>query len=117
MTFVGVCGGRGYRDALKVAEAMEREIRPGDVVVTGAATGADSLARAWAKAKGHQIIDVPALWNWRGFADVDRGAGHKRNAVIAALPLRLMIVFPGGRGTDDMRKKALDATIEIRDVR
>ncbi len=111
MTFVGVCGGRFFRNAKVTAEALRARIGRSDVIVHGAAQGADLLADSWAIANGIHVMRVPALWDAHG-----KAAGPIRNSVIAALPLRLLIAFPGGSGTADMVKKADARGIPIEEV-
>ena len=124
MKFVAVCGGRRfgvydkgypmiYRKEIDLLDdVLDQEIRYDDVIVTGSATGADTCARTYAYNKGNQIIDIPALWNRHG-----KSAGFIRNAVIAELPLRLLIAFPGGNGTKHMIECAKKKGIEILEVK
>ncbi len=111
MTFVGVCGGRNYTDTDTLVSALDRLVKRGEIVVHGDAKGADSLADFWARSRGVDVIRVPARWDSFG-----RGAGARRNAIIAALPLRLLVAFPGGVGTADMIRKAKAAGIEVVEV-
>ena len=108
MTFVGVCGGRGFADRDFMADMLEQEVLGDDVIVTGDATGADRLADEWARRNGNHVVRIPALWDQFG-----RSAGARRSAVIASMPLRLLIAFPGGNGTADMVRKARAAGIEV----
>lgn len=101
MTFVGVCGGRDFSDQGLLNAIMQLHVAPKDVVVHGNARGADALADRWAIEHHNHVVRVPALWTSHG-----KSAGPRRNAVLAALPLRLLIVFPGGVGTADMVKQA-----------
>ena len=116
VTFIGVCGGRDYQNRQRVREVLAglsaRIQDPRLVVVTGVARGADWLAREVAIEIGHDVVDVPALWNLYG-----KAAGSIRNDVIAALPLRYLVAFPGGAGTADMVRKARKAGIEVIEVR
>jgi hypothetical protein len=113
MTFIAVCGGRKYANFNAVRSALlavQRELADEIVAVHGAATGADSLADAAARQLAMQPIAVPALWSvWKD------SAGPRRNAVIAKLPIRLLLAFPGNTGTADMVDKAKAAGIEVRE--
>ncbi len=111
MTFVGVCGGRDYKDANRVHDVLRIHVGVDDVVVHGGAPGADTMAGAWARAFSRHELPIRALWDHLG-----RSAGVRRNAVIAALPLRLLIAFPGGRGTADMVAKARAKGIEVLEI-
>lgn len=115
MNFVGVCGGRDFTKASVVFEALDRLLLPDDVVVHGGATGADGLAKVWCLRRGRNYAEVPALWK-KPDGKLDRSAGHRRNAVIAALPLRLLVAFPGGPGTASMVEMARDRGIPVAEV-
>jgi YspA, cpYpsA-related SLOG family len=111
MTFVGVCGGRDYRDQVQLNDVLRVQVRGDDIVVHGDASGADSMADDWARRNGNHVIRIPALWESYG-----RSAGPRRNAVIATLNLRLLIAFPGDVGTADMVRKANAKGIEVVEV-
>lgn len=112
VVFVGVCGGRGYWDRAIVSEAMLNTVRDfaGDmvIIVHGAARGADTLAGEEARKMRLHVIPVQALW-----AVYAKRAGIIRNGIIAALPLRRLLAFPGGVGTADMVRRAEAAGIEV----
>lgn len=107
MKFVGVCGGRDFNDYHFLCGILENHVNDNDVVVTGFARGADSLADQWAVNSWRQVIRIPALWQY------GRQAGFVRNEVIASLPLRLLIAFKGGNGTADMIRRAKAHGIEV----
>ncbi len=111
MRLVGVCGGRDFADVAAAHKALRKHTQGGDVIVHGDAWGADKLAEGWAEYHGHSVIRVPALWKRHG-----RGAGPMRNAVIASLPLAMLIAFPGGVGTADMVARARKAGIEVVEI-
>ena len=90
-----------------MADILSQEIHEGDVIVHGGARGADLLSGVWAEENHFQVIEVPALWSH------GKGAGFARNEVIASLPLRLLIAFPGGNGTADMVRRAKAHGIEV----
>jgi YspA, cpYpsA-related SLOG family len=111
ITFVGVCGGRDFADRVLLDVALRHHVTAADVIVHGDADGADTLAGAWAREHGNHEIPIKALWRW-----FNKSAGARRNAVIAALPLRLLIALPGGRGTADMVAKARAKKIPVIEV-
>jgi hypothetical protein len=115
MVFVGVCGGRDYLERTRVYEVLHEHVPVGAAVVHGDCKGADKLADAWAVAFDRHPVRIPAVWRRAG----DRynvQAGFQRNAIIAAMPLSLLIAFPGGNGTADMVKKARSAGIEVLEI-
>ena len=67
------------------------------VIVHGAATGADSLASAWARNK--HIREMPFPADWSG----GKSAGIERNIeMLEESEPNLVVAFPGGRGTAHM---------------
>lgn len=100
-------GGRTYNDLAAMQRALS-EIPSDAVLVHGAAPGADSLAATawtstWRTAEPH-----PADWRMHG-----KAAGPIRNQQMVDSGLDLLIVFPGGRGTADMTRRAISAGIPI----
>jgi len=81
------------QDTLDIRTPKESEL----VIVHGAATGADSLASAWAKSK--HIREMPFPADWSG----GRSAGIERNIeMLEESEPQLIIAFPGGNGTAHM---------------
>ncbi len=106
-----VCGGRDYRDDAAVFAALDRlhSERGVSCVLAGAASGADHLAAAWAKARAIDLREFPADWKAHG-----RAAGPLRNRrMLAEGRPDGVVAFPGGRGTADMVKAALDAGLKV----
>jgi hypothetical protein len=97
-----VCGGRDFADEGMVRAVLGRLLRPGDVVVHGAARGADSLAGKVAHEMGNEVRAYPANWRAHG-----RAGGAIRNAEMLDLERpEVVVAFPGGAGTRDMIGKA-----------
>lgn len=110
-----VCGGRDYRDGRTLFAALDAIHRKRGiaVIISGAASGADSLASAWAKARGIELVEFPADWTQ------GRSGGPQRNR-------RMMdegrpegvVAFPRdngeiGRGTADMMDRARKAGLPV----
>lgn len=75
---------------------------PVDLVITGGAKGADTLAAEWAHAKGYPLRIFLPKWKTHGHA-----AGPIRNAtMLKEGKPDLVIAFPGGKGTQNMKKLA-----------
>lgn len=110
---VAVTGGRGYRDAATVARELDA-LGPLSLLVHGDASGADRLARDWARRRGVQVQPCPAAWRDRdGVRDL--AAGFKRNqAMLDQWRPALVLAFPGGRGTADMVARARRAGVPVR---
>lgn len=114
-----VCGGRDYADAKrvrKVFNGLAKEFvgvgRPYVAIVQGGATGADALARKEALARGWPLVTIDAQWDWYG-----NSAGPLRNQwMVELLRPRLVVSFPGDRGTTSMIKIARGYGIEVRQI-
>jgi hypothetical protein len=76
-------------------------------VVSGGASGADAEGEKWARAQGIPIRVFKADWKTHG-----RGAGPRRNIEMAAYA-DAVALFPGGKGTDSMRREARKRGLQI----
>ena len=104
-----VCGGRDYKDKIRVFVELNA-LRP-DVVVHGACpTGADRFAREYCEDTKQGITEDahPAKWHKHGPA-----AGPIRNREMLATKPDVVLAFPGGRGTADMVKQAELAGLNV----
>lgn len=103
-----VCGGRDYSgDVASILNDVDSR-RPIDLMVTGGAKGADTLAELWAKSNGIHCAVVDALWNY-----YDRAAGWQRNKAMLHIPIDLCVAFPGGKGTEHMVKSCSERDIPV----
>lgn len=110
-----VCGGRDYADRARVFVVLDKlHAEAGvDLIIEGGARGADSLAREWAMAH-HDVASetYPADWENQGsFA----GPARNQRMLDEGRP-DLVIAFPGGKGTEDMKRKARRAGVEVVEV-
>ena len=80
-------------------------------VVSGMARGADIFGFRWARSHNIPIAEHPALWAKNGPA-----AGPIRNRKMAE-NADAVVLFPGGRGTQNMYETALDLGLTIYDWR
>ncbi len=107
-----VCGGRDYQNQDRVWGFLTARLPLIDEIITGGATGADELARLWAVA--HRVdhsVDY-AHWGWWG-----KRAGFIRNRKMRQRRKpHVVVAFPGGRGTQDMRSQARRAGIPVIEV-
>lgn len=114
MTRVLACGGRDFRMTDRAAAAFHEEVGrvAGTVLIHGAANGADKAAAALAIGRGMDVWPYPANWKVDG-----KAAGPIRNQrMIDVGKPDLVIAFPGGRGTEDMVRRAKAAGIEVREI-
>lgn len=114
-----VCGGRSYDDKEAVNLALDTfdasDDGPLQLVFHGGASGADMLANMWAVSSGVASVAFPAQWRTHG-----RSAGPIRNRemldALKSLPgKKVVIAFPGGRGTANMVSIAREAGIEVQE--
>lgn len=123
-----VCGGRRYRDRDHIWNSLselDKKEGPFDVIIHGAATGADTEAEWWAKGKGRKHAPFQAQWDDISQPDAivrlrkdgsryDALAGIRRNTrMIEEGRPDLCVAFPGGPGTADMVRKARAAGIRV----
>jgi predicted Rossmann-fold nucleotide-binding protein len=106
-----VTGGREYADEAVVRGALARHLVAGDVLVHGAAAGADTLAARCAAAMGFGVLAYHADWKAHGAS-----AGPRRNRAMLADGARVLLAFPGGRGTADMVRQAKRAGLRVVEV-
>lgn len=109
-----VCGGRHYDDWSLVRRTLNRlhEEQPFRLVITGAAGGADGLARSWAFSRQITVAEFPA--NWRGLG---KKAGPLRNGeMIELMKPDVIIAFPGGNGTINCIQQAKNAGVPVIEV-
>lgn len=87
---------------------------PIELLINGAARGADLLSSMWAQNTGTPYAEVPALW-----AAFGKSAGHMRNRVMIEQfsPIDLVIAFPGGAGTASMVKIARSLDVAVLDLK
>ena len=112
-----VCGGRDFLDEDVVFTALDRLDQESyvSVIIHGGASGADSLAHAWAKKRDVNLVifPVPPL-EWRRLGPA---AGPIRNArMLKEGRPELVVGFPGNRGTSDMVKRSLAAKVPTAQV-
>lgn len=106
-----VCGGRDYADKERVFETLDRvhTKRQITLLIHGQATGADTLAKLWAKSRGVALVEFPA--NWTGEGDA---AGPIRNQrMLDLVPPDGVVAFPGQAGTPDMCRRAEAAGVKV----
>jgi YspA, cpYpsA-related SLOG family len=91
---IAIVGSRDFPQLERV-DAFVDALSPGDVVVSGGARGVDSRAERRARARGLEVVIIPADWDRHG-----RSAGFKRNHDIIAAADRVAAFWDGtSRGT------------------
>lgn len=107
-----VCGGRDYDDLATVfatLDAVHAE-RPISMIIEGGAEGADYLAARWSV-----VREIPEHRRFTpDWAIHGKAAGPVRNQrMLDEGKPDLVVAFPGGRGTDDMTRRAIKAGIGV----
>lgn len=102
-----VTGGRNYNDYDKLAKILSNFNI--NLIIQGGASGADSLAKEYAKQNN---IPCETIWaNWHTYG---KSAGPKRNLeMLKKFPDALVVAFPGGKGTKDCVNKAISLGMSI----
>lgn len=106
-----VTGGRDYSDVDRLTLELDGwlDLHPDMTLVHGACpSGADYYADAWAKARSIPTERYPADWKRHG-----RGAGPKRNQVMADTKPDVALAFPGGAGTADCVRRLKAAGVSV----
>jgi hypothetical protein len=106
-----VCGGRHYDRPKFVRETLDALHREQSItaIISGGCTGADTFAAEWAKKHGVALEVYKADWYAHG-----RAAGPIRNQeMLDKGRPELVVAFPGGRGTEDMARKAAAAGVRV----
>jgi hypothetical protein len=109
-----VCGGRKYDDYRRVFQVLDEHHRNNEIttIIHGGAEGADAHAAQWAFHYDIPSWRFPAKWSQHG-----KAAGPIRNKQMLAIGLpNLVIAFPGGRGTADMKAQASGHRVPVVEV-
>lgn len=105
-----ICGGRDYSEtevAWRGLDFLDRDMKI-LTVIEGGATGADRIGRDWAIARNKNVVTVNADWKTHG-----RAAGPLRNQrMLDEYKPDAVVFFPGGRGTEDMVRRAKTAGVK-----
>jgi predicted Rossmann-fold nucleotide-binding protein len=103
-----VCGGRAFDNYELLSKEIDK-LSP-TLIISGGASGADSLARRYADANNIPCRIFEAKWTQYG-----KAAGPIRNAMMLEKGQPdLVLAFPGGDGTKDMVERAMKAQVRIR---
>lgn len=113
MRTILICGGRDFTDWDAFCLAMRTVLKSvsGEELrfVHGGASGADAMASRWCDEHNYECAVYPADWKREG-----RSAGPKRNQrMLDSEHVTLVVAFPGGRGTADMKRRAEAKGIQV----
>ena len=105
-----IAGGRNYMFTGRDFSRLRRLLPIGEII-SGGAHGADLCGEAWAFSYDIPVERFLPDWETHG-----KTAGPIRNREMAEYATAVAL-FPGGRGTESMRREAIKAGIEIFDYR
>lgn len=111
ITIILVTGGRDYDGTDVVFDCLTHLDSEFErmIVVHGDAEGADTLAYNVCREVGIEQVRVPAAWK-----KFNRAAGPIRNTLMIDLfDVDLVLAFPGGTGTANMKKQADERGIDV----
>lgn len=115
-----ICGGRDFglteKERYFINHSIDTYLNVSDenmlgdhcIIVTGAAKGVDRVGSDYAVTSWKELEEYPANWDLHG-----RSAGPIRNQQMLATGIDVVLAFPGGRGTDHMKKIARQAGVEV----
>lgn len=106
-----VCGSRHFNDYKLLKETLD--VYNISEIISGAARGADTLARLYGQDMGIPVLEFPALWDKYG-----RAAGPIRNREMLKQRPDLVVGFihPDSRGTKDMLSISREAGIPVKEI-
>lgn len=111
---LAIVGSRNFNDWDKFVDFINECLKEWnddiECVVSGGASGVDTMAKKWAKQNSNKLEEFLPEWNVYG-----RGAGPIRNSKIIERSTHV-IAFPSknGKGTQDSIKKAAKANLPIK---
>lgn len=106
-----VTGGRDYNDYVMVCYILG--ILNIDLIIQGGAWGTDKLALEFAKANNIECKTIKADWTKHG-----KAAGLIRNKeMLESYPDAIVVAFPGGRGTANCVRQALERNMVVLEVK
>lgn len=122
-----IAGGRDFVPTQKDEELLDSLKDQITEVVSGKAKGADAFGEVWAQFNKIPIKEFPAEWDNFDLPIVVRRTnkyGKEYNAAAGACRNEQMakyadavVLFPGGKGTEDMYKQAVKYKLKIFDFR
>lgn len=126
-----VTGGRDFKDVTFIEERLDHLLNEYGIceVIQGEANGVDSICKNWAIKRGVPVRCVPAEWdnlNVKPLRIKRNRYGKEYNVMAGTIRNQKMlddypqpdyaVVFPGGRGTNDMRRRIYSKNIIVWDL-
>lgn len=115
MIKVIIAGGRDFKDYDLLKEKLDYYLSNLEniIIVSGGASGADSLGERYAKEKGYSLVTFQADWNKYG-----KSAGPIRNRQMANYADHLVAFWDGkSRGTLNMINTAKELALKIKIIK
>lgn len=111
-----IAGSRNFDDMelldKKLIPYFAKLIKKDTLIISGGASGADTLGAIWGKDKGYSLTIFAADWDTQG-----KAAGPIRNKQMAEHATHLVLFWDGkSRGSASMLKFAKECNLEIKEV-
>ena len=113
---IAVTGGRNYNNKKIMNEALDYVLNtyPDFILIVGCARGADKLARQWAEDHKFPIERKEVYYaEWDKYP---KAAGAIRNKRMLDSGIDILLAFPGGNGTENMKKICRDKNIYVIEI-
>jgi len=110
-----IAGGRYFDDYDLLKKKVDSILKKSTniEIISGMATGADSLGLNYAKEKGYKTIEMPANWDKYG-----KSAGYRRNEDMASIADACIIFWDGeSKGTKHMIDLAKQYNLQLRIIK
>jgi hypothetical protein len=114
-----ICGGREFKDRYFVFKSLNeifKSIEKTNItIISGGAAGVDRFGAEWAKENKTKLLEVIPKWELYG-----KTAGPIRNQEmldkLSKDSADFVIAFPGGAGTNNMKKIAKDKGVKVIEI-
>ena len=108
-----ICGSRNWPEPLTIKRRV-LALAENTIIIAGKASGADRIAARFARARGMEVIELPAQWQRHG-----KRAGYLRNVEMLEMGPKLVIAFQhnGSRGTQHTINEARKRKIPVEVVK
>lgn len=105
---IGVIGSRKFTDYALLNQKLLEHAKEGDILVSGGAVGADSMAQRWAKEHGYSIVI-----HYPDYKRYGSGAPFARNRTIAEDSDFILAFYSKGRLSQGGTRNTIEWAIKM----